>query len=153
MGKKGKERERKENKGMENGNPVYLGVPLLFRRLLKKGGLLLPCQHYVCCLSLFASTKPTDRLRITRSICVPADHIGRRIEAGVRRAAHTCRSVKDARNNLATFPNYIGSSFFWPFSGIHNHFLDQFWNAQKVPIRFSLTIARFWPQIMLATQL
>ena len=52
-GKKGKEKEKKENKGMENGNPeikngnpVYLGVPLLFRRLLKKGGgLLLPGQH------------------------------------------------------------------------------------------------------------
>ena len=44
-GKKGKKREQKENKGMENGNPEikngnpdYLGVPLLFRRLLKKGG-------------------------------------------------------------------------------------------------------------------
>ena len=23
---------------IKNGNPVYLGVPLLFRRLLKKGG-------------------------------------------------------------------------------------------------------------------
>ena len=32
---------------IKNGNPVYLGVPLLLRRLLKKGGggLLLPGQH------------------------------------------------------------------------------------------------------------
>ena len=37
----------------KSGNPVYLGVPLLFRRLLKKGGLLLPCQHYIALLCKF----------------------------------------------------------------------------------------------------
>ena len=45
------------NPEIKNGNPVYLGVPLLFRRLLKKGGgLLLPGQHYIMIFYLSWST-------------------------------------------------------------------------------------------------